>query len=104
MKPKTVGLPSIYDEKAFKKAGFRVDKLYPVGILVLLLVVIRFANLALWWSMTYLELTHKPSDPEIKYTFLHLSNGDKALAKCRELSQLAVGAPGKREYLPCWGL
>jgi len=87
MKPKQTKFPSIYDEKQFKKTGLQVNLFYLLGILVLLLVVSRFLNLTMWWFTTQLELTNKPPDKQVKYTFLQLSSHEKAKEKCRELSQ-----------------
>ncbi len=87
MKPKQTKYPSIYDEKKFKKAGLRVNLFYLFGILIILLVVFRFLNLAMWWFTTQLELTNKPPDKQLWYTSLHLSSHEKAKKKCLELSQ-----------------
>ena len=87
MKPKQTKLPSIYDEKQFRKAGLRVNLFYLFGILIILLVVFRFINLTMWWFMTHLELTHKTPDKQVKYTSLFLSSHERAKEKCLELSQ-----------------
>jgi hypothetical protein len=92
MKPKNVEIPSLYEEKQFKKMGVKINKVYFIGVLVLLLVVFRLINLAMWEVMTRLELANKPQDPQVKYTFLHLSSYAKADAQARELS-LKPGAP-----------
>jgi hypothetical protein len=87
MKPKKQAIPSIYDEKQFKKAGLRVNKLYLIGILLLLLVVFRFLNLTLWWVVNHLELNQKTAGKEVKYTSLHLSSYEKAKEKCLDFSR-----------------
>ncbi|UCH93672.1 MAG: hypothetical protein JSV88_25855 [Candidatus Aminicenantes bacterium] len=87
MKPKQSELPSVYDEKKFKKVGLRVNLFYLIGALVILLVVFRFINLTAWWFVTHLELTDKAPDKQVKYSFLHLSNYEKAKKRCLDLSQ-----------------
>jgi hypothetical protein len=93
MIPRKVAIPSVYDEKQFKKAGLRFNPFDLTWALVLLLVAIRFMNLALGWWVSYLELSHKPPNKEITYTFLHFSNYQKAKEKCLELSQKPSAAP-----------
>jgi hypothetical protein len=92
MKPKNVEIPSLYEEKQFKKMGMKINKVYFIGVLLLLLVVFRLINLAMWGVVTRLELANKPLDPQVKYTFHHLSSYAKAEAQARELS-LKPGAP-----------
>lgn len=87
MKPKQSDFPSIYDEKKFKKSRLSYSWFYFWGILLIMLVVIRFINLGMWWFVTHKELTHKPAVKEMKYVSLHFSNYDKAKKKCLELSQ-----------------
>lgn len=84
-------LPSMYDEKKFKRARTRINILYLFGPLIILLVIFRFLNLFGWWQVTKLELTRQPSNKRASYTFLDFSNHKKAQEKLLESTQKTAG-------------
>jgi hypothetical protein len=77
-------LPSLYDEKQFKKAAFRVNKITLALAVFLLLLLARFLNLGLWWLMAKAEMSGKPSIPGASYTFLNFSSRESAMKKMQE--------------------
>lgn len=78
-------LPSMYDEKEFKKAGFRVNKAALVLTVAALLLIARFLNLGMWWLVTRAELSSKPLIPGVHYTFLNYSGSSEAAKKLAEI-------------------
>lgn len=84
-------LPSMYDEKQFKKAGFRVNIPALALCVVLLLLIARFLNLGLWWLVTRAELSTKPAIPEAQYSFLNFSGSTGAQKK---MSEIRTRPPG----------
>jgi hypothetical protein len=94
MKPKKVNLPSIYDEKQFEKAGWRLNKVYLAVLVLVLLLVLRFLNLSLWWFVNKWELTHNTATKAVLYSFLNLASYDAAEKELRKIAQPVPGKPG----------
>ena len=80
-------IPSMYDEKKFKRTRLQVNKLHLFGILLILLMIFRFLNLFMWWVVNKSELIHKPADKHVNYAFLGFSNYKSANQKRLQLAQ-----------------
>ncbi len=81
MKKRRKGIPSVYDKakfKEYKKKGFTGNFLFIVVLVVILLIIVRFANLYMQYHMTKLELKSSSLCKEIDFNFLGLSGYEKA--------------------------
>ena len=73
MKPKRVPLPNMYDEAKVRKSGWRYPSsraLLRFGIVLAILVAVRFLNLSLLWTVSRLELEKGSSMGSGEYVFL----------------------------------
>lgn len=81
MKPKKADLPSVYEEKEFEKAGYRINRVTLTLWVFLLLALFRFINLGLWYFVTKGEITGNrspASDKRAQYIFLGISDQTSA--------------------------
>ena len=84
MKQKHKEIPSVYDKakfKRFSKKWFTGNVFVVVALVLILLIIARFANLTIQYHMTKLELKSSSLCKEIDFNFLGLSGYEKAEKK-----------------------
>jgi hypothetical protein len=73
MKPKRVPLPNMYDEAQVRKSGWKYPSrraLLRFGLVLAILIAVRFLNLSLLWTVSRLELEKGSPTGSGEYVFL----------------------------------